>query len=166
MYGITFVVASVNAGLAGVLHARGASREARRSAVQGLALSAAVAMVLCLMWRSKIPFELKAAALATGALLVTPYLFLYDLVVLAVSMAFVIRAGRSTGLLRGEMLVIGFASFLILIFPLVSAPVGLAAIFLVAFLIVRRVLQSWAPAGSPAFGITSNTGKGADTAII
>jgi arabinofuranan 3-O-arabinosyltransferase len=116
-----------------------------------LALSAAVAILLWVMWRSRISFELKAAALATGSLLVTPYLFLYDLVVLAIPMAFVIRAARSSGHLRGEMAVIGLASFLVLIFPLVPAPVGLAAIFLVAFLIVRR---AW---GSPLVGANASS---------
>ena len=100
-----------------------------------------VATGLCLVWRSRLAFEIKAAALATGVLLVTPYLFLYDLVVLAVPMAFIIRAGASSGELRGEMLLIGLASLLILIFPLVTAPVGLAAILLIAGLIVRRALS-------------------------
>jgi len=93
----------------------------------------------------RVPFELKAAALATGALLVTPYLFLYDLMVLAVPMAFLIRLGRSSGHLSGDMPVIGLASLLILIFPLITAPVGLAAILLVASLIVRR---AWPFVGS------------------
>jgi hypothetical protein len=113
-----------------------------------IALSGVASILLCLMWRSsRMPFELKAAALATGALLVTPYLFLYDMMVLAVPMAFLIRLGRSSGYLSGDMPVIGLASLLILIFPLVAAPVGLAAILLVAFLIVRR---AWHVVSSPA----------------
>jgi arabinofuranan 3-O-arabinosyltransferase len=111
-----------------------------------LALSGIIALALCGLWRRRVSFELQAAALATGALLVTPYLFLYDLVVLAVPMAFLIRAGRRSGQLRGEMLVIGLASLLILIFPLVMAPVGLAAILLVACLIVRHTWQGAGPA--------------------
>jgi arabinofuranan 3-O-arabinosyltransferase len=115
-----------------------------------LTLAGVIAIVLCAMWRSKISFDMKAAALATGALLVTPYLFLYDLVVLAVPMAFIIRAGWSTGYLRGEMLGLGFASLLVLIFPLLTAPVGLAAILVVALLIVRRVsVQARSSAFSP-----------------
>jgi arabinofuranan 3-O-arabinosyltransferase len=106
-----------------------------------LGLSSVVATGLCLMWRSRLAFEIKAAALATGALLATPYLFLYDLVVLAVPMAFIIRAGVASGELRGEMLIIDLASLLILIFPLVTAPVGLAAILLIAGLIIRRALS-------------------------
>jgi arabinofuranan 3-O-arabinosyltransferase len=92
-----------------------------------------------MLLRSKLSFELKAAALATGALLATPYLFLYDLVALAVPMAFLIRAGGQGGLPTGEWVGLGIACLLILIFPLVKAPVGLAAILVVGALIVRRV---------------------------
>jgi arabinofuranan 3-O-arabinosyltransferase len=122
-----------------------------------IALSGVVSILLCLMWRSsRMPFALKAAALATGALLVTPYLFLYDLMVLAVPMAFLVRLGRSSGHLPSDMPVIGLASLLILIFPLVTAPVGLAAILLVASLIVRRAWpfvrssEVWAKASDTA----------------
>jgi arabinofuranan 3-O-arabinosyltransferase len=101
--------------------------------------AALIAIVLCALWHSKISYELKAAALATGTLLVTPYLFLYDLVVLAVPMAFLIRIGWSSGFLTGELPTIAFASLLVLIFPLVTAPVGLAAILVVALLIAIRV---------------------------
>jgi arabinofuranan 3-O-arabinosyltransferase len=115
-----------------------------------LAMSGAIAIVLCALWRSKISFELKAAAFATGALLVTPYLFLYDLVVLAIPMAFLVRAGKTMGYLRGEMLGLGLACLLVLIFPLVTAPVGLAAILLVGLLIARRVRHVLALATEPA----------------
>ena len=53
---------------------------------------AAVAAALCLIWRSRASFEMKAAALATGTLLATPYLYLYDLVALAIPVAFLFRA--------------------------------------------------------------------------
>jgi hypothetical protein len=39
---------------------------------------------------------------------------------------------------------IAFACFLILIFPFVKAPVGFAAILVIAALIARRALQSFA----------------------
>ena len=53
-----------------------------------VALTAIVAIALCAMWRSnRIAFELKAAAAAAGAVLATPYVYLYDLTVLAVSAA-------------------------------------------------------------------------------
>src|SRR5439155_13863014 len=72
-----------------------------------VAITAAILLVA--MWRSAVRFELKAAALATGALLATPYLFLYDLVALAVAMAFLLRTGADTGFLPGEMAGIGAA---------------------------------------------------------
>ena len=61
------------------------------------ALSAAVATVLVVMWRSRISYSLKAAALATGTLLITPYLFMYDLMVLAIAAGFLVRIGLRTG---------------------------------------------------------------------
>jgi hypothetical protein len=108
-------------------------------ALQG-SLVGVLAILLCVMWRSRISFDMKAAALATGALLATPYLFLYDLVVLAVPMAFLIRAGGRGGFLPGEWPGLGLACLLIFIFPVLKAPVGLAAIFVVGLLIIRRVL--------------------------
>ena len=106
------------------------------------ALSSVVATGLCLVWRSRLAFEIKAAALATGVLLVTPHLFLYDLVVLGgpdglSSFAPALQAGS----FAAKCSSIGLASLLILIFPLVTAPVGLAAILLIAGLIVRRALS-------------------------
>jgi arabinofuranan 3-O-arabinosyltransferase len=106
--------------------------------LHGAAL-AAVAILVCALWRSRTSFEMKAAALATAALLATPYLYLYDLVVLAVPMAFLIRAGAERGQLRGEMAGLGVACLLIIVYPLVKAPVGLAAILVVGALILRRV---------------------------
>ena len=59
---------------------------------------AAVAVLLVLMWRGRnSPISLKAAALAAGTLLVTPYLFLYDVMVLAIAVAFLVRIGLEQG---------------------------------------------------------------------
>jgi len=49
------------------------------------------------MWRSRVPYALKAAALAAGTLLATPYVAIYDMVVLAIPIAFLVRIGSSTG---------------------------------------------------------------------
>jgi hypothetical protein len=105
--------------------------------VQGV-LAAAVAVGLALLWRSKASFDLKAAALAAGTIMVVPYIFLYDLVILAVAMAFLLRACGEAGPTPAEMRTLAIAGLLIAVFPLVKAPVGLAAALLVAFLIVRR----------------------------
>jgi arabinofuranan 3-O-arabinosyltransferase len=118
-------------------------------AVQGL-LAGAVAVVLAALWRSKTPFELKAAALAVGTLVVAPYIFLYDLVILAVAIAFLLRASGEAGPTPVEMRILAIANLLIVIFPLVKAPTGLAAALIVAFLIIRRAgLIPMRPGSSP-----------------
>src|SRR5262249_29261537 len=53
-------------------------------------LTASVATVLVTMSRSRVPYTLKAAALAVGTLLTTPYLFMYDMMVLAIPVAFLV----------------------------------------------------------------------------
>jgi arabinofuranan 3-O-arabinosyltransferase len=116
--------------------------ESQAWAVHGT-LIAVTALLLCVLWRSRVAFEMKAAALATGALLATPYLYLYDLVTLAVPMAFLLRAGMQGGFLPGEIAALGLACLIVLSFLVVPAPVGLAAILVVAALVIRRVLVQY-----------------------
>src|SRR5262249_952196 len=104
-------------------------------------VTGAAAILLCALWRSRISFDLKAAALVTGALLATPYIFLYDLVALAVPMAFLLRDGAQTEFLPGDMRAMAAACLLIMVFPVVTAPVGLGAILIVALIIARRALH-------------------------
>jgi arabinofuranan 3-O-arabinosyltransferase len=115
------------------------SSEALAWALQGI-IAFACAVTVALLWRSRADFAVKAAALACGALLATPYLYLYDLVVLAVPLAFLFRLGGARGFLPYEMAGIGFTCLLVLIFPFVKAPVGFAAVLVVAALIARRAL--------------------------
>jgi hypothetical protein len=110
-------------------------------AVQG-AVALVAAIAIALLWRSRAAYEIKAAALATGAMLATPYLYTYDLVVLAVPLAFLFRFGRVRGFLPHEMVGIGVACLLVLIFPFVKAPVGFAALLVAAALIARRAIVS------------------------
>ncbi|MDE2373447.1 MAG: DUF2029 domain-containing protein, partial [Hyphomicrobiales bacterium] len=106
------------------------------------AIAVAAASAVAALWRSRAPYEIKAAALATGSLLATPYLYTYDLLILAVPLAYLLRLGRTEGFLPHELPVIGVASLLILSFivPAVNVPVGFIAILLVAALIARRAL--------------------------
>ncbi|WP_028350795.1 glycosyltransferase family 87 protein [Bradyrhizobium murdochi] len=60
-------------------------------------LFALLAASLAWLWHSDAAFELKAAALALGSLLATPYVLDYDLVVLAVAIAFFARHGLNNG---------------------------------------------------------------------
>ena len=101
-------------------------------------MSGAVAVVLALMWRSRIGYSLKAAALAAGTLLITPYLFLYDLMVLAIAVAFLVRIGLKQGFQRHELPALGVVALLLMFFPLVGAPTGFAATLVVTGLIAAR----------------------------
>jgi hypothetical protein len=101
-------------------------------------LALAAALAVALIWRSRMTFEIKAAALGAGVMLATPYLYTYDLVVLAVPLAFLYRLGRHSGFLRHEASAMVLACALIASFPFVSAPVGLGAVIIVAALVLRR----------------------------
>jgi len=114
--------------------------------VQG-AVSLAAAASVAIVWRSNATYDLKAAALSVGALLATPYLYIYDLVVLAVPIAFLLRLGNARGFLPKEAIGIGVACCLLLVFPFVKFPVGFAALLLIAALVARRIFL---PAGAAA----------------
>jgi Glycosyltransferase family 87 len=90
---------------------------------------AAVTANLVLLWRSRVRYSLKAAALATGTLLVTPYLFLYDVMVLAIAAGFLVRIGLSDGFRRHELPALGLMAFLLMFYPLFGAPTGFAATY-------------------------------------
>ncbi len=57
----------------------------------------AVAAALAWLWRSRTSFAFKAAALAIGAILATPYSLDYDLMVVAPAIAFLSRDGMENG---------------------------------------------------------------------
>ncbi len=102
------------------------------------AASIALAIALTALWRSRAPFDLKAAALAAGTLVVTPYVYMYDLVVLAVAVAFLLRFVLERGFLASEVFGLACAGALILSFPYVKTQVGLAAVLIVLALIAQR----------------------------
>ena len=107
-------------------------------------VSATVAVVLAALWRSRdVRYELKAAGLAAGALLVTPYLFLYDEMVLAIAVAFVVRVGVEEGFERHELPALGLVAALLMIFPFLGAPTGFGATLVVAALLAHRVGPWW-----------------------
>jgi arabinofuranan 3-O-arabinosyltransferase len=101
-------------------------------------LSGTVAVLLALMWRSRISYPLKAAALAAGTLLTTPYLFLYDVMVLAIAAAFLVRVGLRQGFAQYELPALGLAAALLLFYPLAGAPTGFVATLIVSGLIAGR----------------------------
>lgn len=104
-------------------------------------MTGAVMLALIVLWRSRVSYEIKAAALATGTLLATPYLYLYDMVVLAIPMALILRMGLTSGFLTYELVAMGVAVALLVSFPFVVMPVGLGASLIVACLVARRALM-------------------------
>jgi hypothetical protein len=85
-----------------------------------IALGLMLASSLAWLWYSDAAFELKASALATGSLLATPYVLDYDLVVLAVAIAFFARHGLSRGF-RGFEISLLAAAWIV---PLLSRAVA------------------------------------------
>jgi len=115
-----------------------------------------VAVTLITIWRSKVRYSLKAASLAVGTLLVTPYLFRYDMMVLAIPVAYLVRLGLAGGFLRFELPALAVALALCLLSTVLGVPVGLATNLIVAGLVLRRAGCWWrrepvralAPAGA------------------
>jgi arabinofuranan 3-O-arabinosyltransferase len=119
-------------------------------------MSGTVAVLLALMWRSRISYSLKAAALAAGTLLITPYLFLYDVMVLAIAVAFLVRIGLSEGFARYELPALGLVAALLMFYPLVGAPTGFGATLIVTGLIAGRCgLWRSSAAPSPKIGFAA-----------
>jgi arabinofuranan 3-O-arabinosyltransferase len=114
-------------------------------------MSAIVAILLAWMWRSRnVSYSLKAASLATGALLITPYLFLYDVMVLAIAVAFLVRIGLDEGFERHELPALGLVAALLMIYPLLGAPTGFGATLVVAAMIGFRLGPWWRATPLPA----------------
>jgi hypothetical protein len=106
-------------------------------------LTASVAVVLVVIWRSRISYSLKAAALATGTLLTTPYLFMYDMMVLAIPVAFLVRIGLKTGFRPYELPALACGLILFFVFTFTGTPVGLGMTLIVGSLILRRAGPWW-----------------------
>jgi hypothetical protein len=107
-----------------------------------IALGLTLAATIAWLWRSDAAFELKASALATASLLATPYVLDYDLVVLAVAIAFFARHGLRCGFRDYEISLLAAAW----IVPLISRglagatgiPLGLIVMLALYTVTLRR----------------------------
>jgi hypothetical protein len=106
-----------------------------------LTVVAASSIAICLLWRSRAAFELKAAALVAATFLATPYSYLYDSVMLAVAAAFLVRLGLNTGFRHHEPGMLAAAAILLSSFPFVGAPVALCATLLLVAVVIHRVFR-------------------------
>lgn len=115
------------------------------------AISAAVAIFVIATWRTAVAFDLKAGALAAGALIVTPYIFIYDLAVLAVPVGFLLHYNLAHGFPRIDIAGLIAVVVLLLSYLFFTGPVGLLATVIVFALILRHAVQSRSP---PSLGMT------------
>lgn len=117
------------------------------------AVSLFVAAVVLWIWRRPLAMPLKGAALATGTLLVTPYVLDYDLMLLAIPLAWLAMEGIRGQFLSWEKISL-FAAWLL---PLVSRgigslglPIGPIVLLLLLVLIMRRAVVEAPSLRSPA----------------
>jgi Glycosyltransferase family 87 len=106
------------------------------------ALATALAASLAWLWHGDTAFELKAAALAVGSLLATPYVLDYDLVVLGVAIAYFARLGFAQGFRPWEISLLAAAWLAPLlsrgIAQAIAIPLGLPVLLVLYVFILRR----------------------------
>lgn len=124
----------------------GAGIEAAYAAQAVVSVCTAVAVIW--IWRRPTAMPLKCAALVTGTLLATPYVFDYDFTLLALPMAWLAVEGLRTRFLDWEKIAL-LAMWLL---PIVSrgigsfgVPIGPVALLLFLGLILRRAMAEDVP---------------------
>jgi hypothetical protein len=119
-----------------------------------IALALTLAASLAWLWHSDAAFELKAAALASGSLLATPYVLDYDLVVLAIAIAFFARYGLRQGFRDYEISLLAAAWIVPLLSRGVAAVTGIPLDLLVMLAIyvftLRRAVRDRASSATAA----------------
>jgi hypothetical protein len=96
------------------------------------------------IWRQKVAFDVKAAALATATILASPYSFIYDFVALAIPLVFLGKTGFSAK----EGAVVIAAGILVGLGPSQNFASAFVSALLVLGLVIGRVWQTFPrPAG-------------------
>lgn len=127
------------------------------SAVQ-IAAGLSLAAYVFFIWRRVSAWDLRAAALATSAMLATPYAFYYEIVIMAPAMLLIARRAIETGWLPFEKLTLIAVWFLPLLMPgaaeIPSIPNCAIGAFLAFAIAARRTLPAagvrFASAATPA----------------
>jgi hypothetical protein len=125
--------------------------------VQGLTILA-IGDVVWFVWRSRVRYTLKAATLSTAALIATPYAYAYDMAVIAIPVAFLVKDQLCGGLLRGEQstMIALFLASLSILFTGGHGAIGAPIMLVLLCLILRRVLQSGTRPGLEMLKIRKN----------
>jgi hypothetical protein len=98
--------------------------------------TALATLLVALVWRRRVDFAPKAALLAAASLLATPYIYFYDLVILAVPLAFLWRQRRFDTVEQGLMAGVFFC---MAGYALAGYPPGIFAILLTLAMAARRL---------------------------
>jgi len=118
------------------------------------AISLIAAVTAIWIWRRTANFDLHAAALATSVLLTTPYMMDYDLVILALPIAWIALEGRRSGFLPYERSLLALAWLLPLFARSLAGhaliPLAPLAMLLLLFDIARRAAASSSSEGLAA----------------
>jgi alpha-1,2-mannosyltransferase len=117
----------------GLLHWAGIGTSLAWTVYLAVALSPALAVHS--IWAQPTVYALKAATLCLGSLLVTPYVLRYDLCILSIAAAFLVKDGLSRGFLAGERTIM-LLCLVGLYCP--SAPVGPIVCAALLLLVFRR----------------------------
>jgi alpha-1,2-mannosyltransferase len=114
------------------------------------AMQSAVTIILAFaiwhVWRRKLNDALKSAFLAVAALLATPFVLDYDLLLLAPALAFFATYAHQTGWQKYEKITIAFIFgaplFSRLLAEVLFIPLGLISLFAMAFIVLRRCQEN------------------------
>jgi hypothetical protein len=115
-----------------------------------LAVTAIVAVTVCALWARPITYSLKAAALCVGSLIASPHAISYDLCILSIAVACLVKDGMSRGFLPGErvIMLICWAGLIPMMGPI---PAIICAVLFA--LVVRRAVLCEADALRTALGL-------------
>ncbi|HEX5509098.1 MAG TPA: glycosyltransferase family 87 protein [Pseudolabrys sp.] len=109
--------------------------------VQGVVTIAVLAAAVA-VWKGRADFRVKSAALLTGALLSTPYVLDYDLIVFGMALAFLASRGLEQGFFRWEKTLLAGAWLAPLVSrtsgKLLHLPIGFAALAAIFVLTVMH----------------------------
>jgi hypothetical protein len=118
----------------GLFHWAGAG--ARLAGTVHLSAAVGAALAVWAVWAKPIPYPLQAATLCIASLLVSPYALPYDLCILSIAAAFLIKDGLARGFLPGERTIM-LVCVVLLYCPL--APLGPVVCVVLLWLVFRRI---------------------------
>ena len=125
------------------------------------AVSLITALAVIWIWRRTRNFNLQAAALATGVLLTTPYMMDYDMVILAMPIAWIALEGRRSGFIPWEKSLLAFVWLLPLFARSLAGyaliPVAPLAMLLLLADIARRATGANVPLPIPSSVVESGS---------